>query len=57
LIYPEELITPVSINPFVFLFFALVFAAVAAVGVYGIYIVSTRRVRFIELLKKEAGVD
>jgi len=57
LIYPEELITPVSISPFVFVAFALIFVAVAVVGVYGIYIVSTKRLKFTELLKKGAGVD
>lgn len=57
LIYPEELITPVSISPFVFVAFALIFVAVAVVGIYGIYIVSTRRLKFTELLKKGAGVD
>jgi hypothetical protein len=57
LIYPEELITPVSISPFVFVAFALIFVAVAIVGIYGIYIVSTRRLKFTELLKKGAGVD
>jgi len=57
LIYPEEVITPVSINPLVFVAFAVIFVAVAIVGIYGIYIVSTRRLKFIELLKKGAGVD
>jgi cytochrome d ubiquinol oxidase subunit I len=57
LIYPEELVTPVSISPIVFVAFALIFATVAAIGVYGIYILSTRRLKFIELLKKGAGVD
>ena len=57
LIYPEEVITSVSISPIVFVAFALIFVAVAVVGIYGIYIVSTRRLKFIELLKKGAGVD
>jgi len=57
LIYPEEVITPVSISPFVFVAFALIFVAVAVIGVYGIYIVSTKRLKFTELLKKGAGVD
>jgi len=57
LIYPEEVITPVSISPLVFALFTLIFAGVAVVGIYGIYIVSTRRLKFIELLKKGGGVD
>jgi len=57
LIYPEEVITSVTISPLVFVAFALLFVAVAVVGIYGIYIVSTRRLKFIELLKKGAGVD
>jgi len=57
LIYPEELITPISISPFVFVAFALIFVAVAIIGIYGIYIVSTRRLKFTELLEKGAGVE
>lgn len=57
LIYPEEVITPVSLSPYVFVAFAVIFVAVAIVGIYGIYIVSTRRLKFIELLKKGAGVE
>jgi cytochrome bd ubiquinol oxidase subunit I len=57
LIYPEEAITSVSISPSVFVAFALIFAAVAVLGIYGIYIVSTRRLKFTELLKKGAGVN
>jgi cytochrome d ubiquinol oxidase subunit I len=56
LLYPEELMTRVPIGPVVLLF-ALIFATVAIVGVYGIYVVSTRRLKFIELLKKGAGVE
>ena len=57
LIYPREVITSVTISPLVFVAFALLFVAVPVVGIYGIYIVSTRRLKFIELLKKGAGVD
>ncbi len=57
LIYPEEVITSVTISPLVFVAFALFFVVVAAVGIYGIYIVSTRRLKFLELLKKGAGVN
>jgi cytochrome d ubiquinol oxidase subunit I len=56
LLYPEELVTPVPIGPIVIVF-ALLFVAVAIVGIYGIYVVSTRRLKFIELLKKGAGVE
>jgi len=56
LLYPEELATSVPIGP-VFILFAVLFVAVALVGIYGIYVVSTRRLKFIELLKKGGGVE
>ena len=56
LLYPEELMTSVPIGP-VFILFALLFVAVALVGIYEIYVVSTRRLKFIELLKKGGGVE
>ena len=56
LLYPEELVTSVPIGP-VFILFAVLFVAVAAIGIYGIYVVSTRRLKFIELLKKGGGVE
>jgi cytochrome d ubiquinol oxidase subunit I len=56
LLYPEELVTRVAIGPVVMLF-APLFVAIALVGIYGIYVVSTRRLKFIELLKKGAGVE
>ncbi len=56
LLYPEELMTSVPIGP-VFILFTLLFVAVAAIGIYGIYVVSTRGLKFVELLKKGAGVE
>jgi len=56
LLYPEELITPVPIDPIVLVLFVLTFASVAIVGLYGMYIVATRRLRFVELLRKSVGV-
>ncbi len=56
LLYPEELATRVNVWPIIVLF-AFLFVAIALVGVYGIYVVSTRRLKFIELLKKGAGVE
>jgi cytochrome d ubiquinol oxidase subunit I len=56
LLYPEELITSVPVGP-VFMLFAVLFVAVAMIGVYGIYVVSTRRLKFIELLKKGGGME
>jgi cytochrome d ubiquinol oxidase subunit I len=56
LLYPEELVTSVPIGPIVILF-AVLFVAVAVIGIYGIYVVSTRRLKFIELLKKGGGVE
>jgi hypothetical protein len=57
LVYPAELVTPVSINPWILALFALTFVVMAVVGIYGIYIVATRPLRFIELLRKGAGVE
>ena len=56
LLYPEELVTRVTIWPIIILF-AFLFAAIALVGIYGIYVVSTRRLKFIELLKKGGGAE
>jgi cytochrome d ubiquinol oxidase subunit I len=57
LVYPGEVVTPVPINPWVLALFTFTFVAMAVVGIYGIYIVATRRPRFIELLKKGAGIE
>jgi cytochrome d ubiquinol oxidase subunit I len=56
LLYPEELITSVPVG-LVFILFAVLFVAVAVIGIYGIYVVSTRRLKFIELLKKGGGAE
>ena len=56
LLYPEELVTRVTVWPIIILF-ALLFVAIALVGIYGIYVVSTRRLKFIELLKKGGGAE
>jgi cytochrome d ubiquinol oxidase subunit I len=56
LLYPEELMTSVPVGP-VFVLFAVLFVSVAAIGIYGTYIVATRGLKFIELLKKGAGVE
>jgi cytochrome d ubiquinol oxidase subunit I len=56
LLYPEELVTRVPVEPIIILF-AMLFVAIAIIGIYGMYVVSTRRVKFIELLKKGAGVE
>jgi cytochrome d ubiquinol oxidase subunit I len=57
LLYPEELITPVPMNPIVLGLFVATFLTVAVVGIYGMYLVATRPLRFIELLRKGAGVE
>jgi len=57
LVYPAEVVTPVPIDPLVLALFTFAFVAMAIVGIYGIYIVATRPLRFIELLKKGAGVE
>lgn len=57
LLYPSEIVTPVPIDPPVLLLFTMTFVAMAVVGLFGIYIVATRRLRFIELLRKGAGVE
>ncbi len=57
LLYPEELVTPVPVDPIVLALFTLTFVAMAVIGLYGMYIVATRWLKFIELLKKGAGVE
>jgi cytochrome d ubiquinol oxidase subunit I len=57
LLYPEEVVTPVPINPTVLAIFVLIFVAVAIIGLYGMYIVSTKSLKFVELLKKGGGVE
>ena len=57
LLYPSEISTPVPINPVVLAAFTITFVVMAVVGIYGMYIVSTKRLRFIELLRKGAGVE
>jgi cytochrome d ubiquinol oxidase subunit I len=57
LIYPEELITPVPVNPIVLGLFTLAFALVAIIGLYGMYYVATRPLRFTELLDKGEGAE
>jgi cytochrome d ubiquinol oxidase subunit I len=57
LLHPEETITPVPMNPVVLALFVATFATVAFVGAYGMYLVATSPLRFIELLRKGAGVE
>jgi cytochrome d ubiquinol oxidase subunit I len=57
LLYPADLSTPVPINPVVLAAFTITFVAMAAVGIYGMYVVSMKRMKFIELLKKGAGAE
>ena len=57
LLYPQELVTPVPINPVVLAAFVTIFATTGLVGIYGMYLVSTRSLKFIELLKKGAGIE
>ncbi len=57
LLYPSEISTPVPINPVVLAAFTITFVVMAVVGIYGMYVVSTKRLRFIELLRKGAGVE
>ena len=57
LLYPEEVVTPVPINPTVLAIFVLVFVVVAIIGLYGMYIVSTRSLKFVELLKRGGGIE
>lgn len=57
LVYPEELITPVPVSPIVLGLFTLAFALVAIIGLYGMYYVATRPLKFTELLDKGAGAE
>ncbi len=56
LLYPEELITSVPFNPAVLALFTLTFLAMAIIGIYGMYIVASKPLKFIELIKKGAGL-
>jgi cytochrome d ubiquinol oxidase subunit I len=57
LLYPQEMVSPVPINPALLAAFATIFTATGLVGIYGMYIVSTRPLKFVELLKRGAGVE
>jgi cytochrome d ubiquinol oxidase subunit I len=57
LLYPQELVSPVPIDPIVLAVFTIIFSVTAVVGVFGMYLVCTRRLRFIELLERGAGVE
>ncbi|MCL4437393.1 MAG: cytochrome ubiquinol oxidase subunit I [Thaumarchaeota archaeon] len=57
LVYPEEIVTPVQIEPAVLGGFALLFTAVSLVGIYGMYIVSTKPSRFTDLLRRSVAEE
>ncbi len=57
LLSPQELVSPVAINPIVLTAFVMIFVTIGLVGIYGMFLVSTRSLRFIELLKKGAEVE
>jgi len=58
LLYPSELVTPVpySTSPSFLAFAYLVILAVNIGGLFAMYLVATREYKFLELLKKGAGV-
>jgi cytochrome d ubiquinol oxidase subunit I len=57
-LYPSELVTPVpySTSPGFLAIAYLVILAVNIGGLYAMYLVATREYKFLELLKKGAGV-
>jgi cytochrome d ubiquinol oxidase subunit I len=57
LIYPAEIVTPVPFSPLVVLLFTALFLMIGAGGLYGIYVVATRPIKFVELLRKGAGLE
>jgi len=57
LIYPAEIVTPVPFSPIVVLLFTALFLVIGACGLYGMYVVATCPIKFIELLRKRAGLD
>jgi cytochrome d ubiquinol oxidase subunit I len=57
LLYPQEVVTPVPVNPAVLALFTLAFVGMAALGLYGMYVFATKPLKFMELLKKRAGVE
>jgi cytochrome d ubiquinol oxidase subunit I len=57
LLYPQELVSPVPIDPIVLTTFVAIFVATGLVGICGMYLISTRGLTFIELLKKGAETE
>jgi cytochrome d ubiquinol oxidase subunit I len=57
LLYPEELVTPVSFSTPVIIAFTLLFAAMALGGLYGMYLVAVKPLEFVKLLRRGAGVE
>lgn len=57
LLYPEELVTPVSVPASTMALFTVVFTAMAVGGVYGMYLVASRPLEFVKLLRRGAGVE
>lgn len=57
LLTPAELVTPVSVQPVTIAIFTAVFTAMAFGGVYGMYLVATKPLLFVKLLRKGAGEE
>ncbi len=57
LLYPEELVTPTPVPATTMALFTAVFVAMAAGGLYGMYLVATRPLEFVRLLRRGAGLE
>ncbi|MEM4504106.1 MAG: cytochrome ubiquinol oxidase subunit I, partial [Archaeoglobaceae archaeon] len=55
LLYPEELVTVVeyALTPHFLAFMSFVVLAIALAGIYAMYIVATKELKFLELLRGE----
>ncbi|MCS6785008.1 MAG: cytochrome ubiquinol oxidase subunit I, partial [Candidatus Caldarchaeum sp.] len=57
LLYPEELVTPAPVPASVMILFTAAFTVMAVGGIYGMYLVATRPLEFVKLLRRGAGVE
>ncbi|MEN3048419.1 MAG: cytochrome ubiquinol oxidase subunit I [Candidatus Caldarchaeales archaeon] len=57
LLYPEELVTPAEVSAATMAAFTTLFTAMSIAGVVGMYLVATRPLEFVRLLRRGAGVE
>ncbi|MCS7145069.1 MAG: cytochrome ubiquinol oxidase subunit I [Nitrososphaerota archaeon] len=57
LLYPEELVTPTPVSAATMAAFTTLFTAMSVGGIVGMYLVATRPLEFVRLLRRGAGVE